>query len=82
MADAIMKAFKAKPDMYQIRINSRKAMEELLVKNGFVMELAPKIIALMDKLEKPDFAKTHRLPRIGAQQCCAPTIPDSAAVAA
>lgn len=57
IADALMKAFKAKPEMYQIRINSRKAMEELLVKNGFVKEISPKIISLMDKLEKPDFAK-------------------------
>ena len=55
LADAVMKSFGAKPDQYEIRVNSRMAMGELLEKNGFSKELAPKIIALLDRTGKPEF---------------------------
>lgn len=53
LADSIMKAFGAEPGNYEVKINSRKATEELLEKRGFSKQLAPKVISVMDKLEKP-----------------------------
>jgi histidyl-tRNA synthetase len=60
LADALMKSFGAKPDSYSIRINSRKYMEELLEAQGFSKSLAPKLIALMDKADKPGFNERVR----------------------
>lgn len=55
LADALMKAFGATSEQYSIRLNSRKAMEELLEAKGFKKELAPQIINAFDWSDKPDF---------------------------
>jgi histidyl-tRNA synthetase len=53
LADSIMKAYGADESMYEIKLNSRKGMEELLEARGFSADIAPSIIILLDKLEKP-----------------------------
>ncbi|MBX4188723.1 histidine--tRNA ligase [Candidatus Saccharibacteria bacterium] len=55
VADSIMKSFGAKQDMYQIKVNSRKAMEELLETRGFDHSESAKIIGAFDRLGKPSF---------------------------
>jgi histidyl-tRNA synthetase len=54
LADACMRAFGAKPEMFEIRINSRMAFEEMLEKYGFSPSLGPKILSLMDRMNKPE----------------------------
>lgn len=55
LADAVMKSFGAKESQYEIRVNSRKAVGELLESYGFSQALAPSIISLLDRLGKPEF---------------------------
>jgi histidyl-tRNA synthetase len=57
VADSILKAFKAGPNMYRIKVNSRKAMHELLEAKGYKGDVVPKIIALFDRLGKPGYQK-------------------------
>jgi histidyl-tRNA synthetase len=57
VADAIMKSFGASPSMYKIKVNSRKAMHELLENKGYKSQTIPKIIGLFDRLEKPGYQK-------------------------
>jgi histidyl-tRNA synthetase len=55
IADAIMKEFGASPRMYEIRVNSRKSMHELLEAKGYKAPDIPKIIGLFDRLSKPSY---------------------------
>jgi histidyl-tRNA synthetase len=57
VADAVLKAFNAAPSMYEIRVNSRKAMQELLADKGYKGEAVGKIIGLFDRLGKPSYSK-------------------------
>jgi histidyl-tRNA synthetase len=57
VADAILKGFGAAPSMYKIRVNSRRAMEELLESKGYKGEIITKIISLFDRHGKPSFDK-------------------------
>lgn len=57
VADSVMKNFKATPSMYKIKVNSRKAMQELLENKGYKGETVPKIVSLFDRLGKPSFDK-------------------------
>ncbi len=57
VADAILKSFGAKPEMYEIRVNSRSAMRELLELKGFSGDIVPKIIGAFDRLGKDNFAE-------------------------
>jgi len=57
VADAVLKAFNAAPSMYEIRVNSRKAMQELLADKGYKGEVVGKIIGLFDRLGKPSYSK-------------------------
>jgi len=57
IADAILKGFGASPSMYKIRVNSRRAMHELLEAKGYTGAIVTKVIALFDRLGKPSFDK-------------------------
>ena len=57
IADAILKGLGAAPSMYQIKVNSRKAMLELLEAKGFDKSKAPKLIGAFDRLGKESFEK-------------------------
>ena len=51
MADAILKAYGAKPKMYEIRVNSRKDLNQRIEKAGIKTSLA-EVMRLIDKYEK------------------------------
>ena len=51
MADAILKAYGAKPQMYEIRVNSRKDLNQRIEKAGIKTSLA-EVMRLIDKYEK------------------------------
>lgn len=59
MVDAIFKAFGAKPDMYEIRLNSRKlidsALEDYLKLNAKERQAVAKLIDRMPKMARGDF---------------------------
>jgi histidyl-tRNA synthetase len=57
IADAILKSFDAAPSMYKIKVNSRKAMHEILEAKGYEGKIIPKIIGLFDRLGKPSYQK-------------------------
>lgn len=57
VADAILKGFGAAPSMYKIKVNSRRAMQELLEAKGYTGNVVTKIIALFDRYGKPSFDK-------------------------
>ena len=59
MADAIMKAFKAKPSMYTIKVNNRKLinymMADYLELDGVQSQLMTKLFDRKDKISHDDF---------------------------
>lgn len=57
LANNLLKAFGAKPEMYTIRVNSRKALNELLEMSGFDTDTSNRIIKLLDRVNKPSFDK-------------------------
>lgn len=60
IADSIMKAYGAKPEMYDININSRKAMIEAMSSFGLdetELKAAYKLVDKMPKMDKADFDK-------------------------
>ncbi|MGH7157155.1 MAG: histidine--tRNA ligase [Candidatus Saccharimonadales bacterium] len=52
IADRILKSFNAVPAMYQIRINSRKAVDEALVQIGLNSQQITGVLRLIDKSAK------------------------------
>ncbi|MBX4201275.1 histidine--tRNA ligase [Candidatus Saccharibacteria bacterium] len=55
IADSVLKSFGATGDMYEIKVNSRAAMKELLEKAGYNGDIIPKIIGAFDRLGKTSF---------------------------
>lgn len=55
VADAVLKVFGASRNLYQIKVNSRLAMKELLLSKGFDEDATPKIIGLFDRTGKDSF---------------------------
>ena len=51
MSDQILKAYGAKPDMYEIRVNSRQSLNTAIEKAGIKTTLA-EVMRLIDKFEK------------------------------
>lgn len=61
LADAIMKAFNARPEQYEIQINSRKMMEEVFDDMDLDKETRTKAIGLIDKKEKVEQGEWEKL---------------------
>ena len=55
IADSVLKSFGASSDMYEIRVNSRLAIGDLLESKGFSGDVLPKIIGAFDRLGKNSF---------------------------
>ncbi len=55
VADAVLKEFGAETSSYQIKVNSRKAVSELLERLGFSEDSVPKVIGLFDRVGKESF---------------------------
>jgi len=61
MADAVMKAFKAKPNQYEIQINSRKLFDEVFDDMDLDKSTRTKAMGLIDKKEKIEPADWEKL---------------------
>lgn len=55
IADSILRSFGATEDMFEIRVNSRQAMKELLKNRGYEGDIVSKIIGAFDRFGKPNF---------------------------